>query len=357
MTRRSVSSSRRFLRALPVCGLAATLCAVSALAGDKPAEPGGSIGARMREIFSFNRNAVVKVQSSDTHGRIEGTGFYADSTGTIYTVMDVVGDGSDITVFQGLRKLPARLLVSDPRTGIALIKVDAATPFLPLGDSANVDAYTPVVAIGYPYDKPSAWSGGIVASLDKQYFNGSFFQTTHIRANVPVEPGFGGAPVFNLKGEVVGIVVAGVDGNSGCYAVPINAAEKIRTDYKRFGHLNPGWVGISVEDVHNDTLPSTARVTELQSGSPANRAGVREGDILLRVGDVAVHAPEDVFDASFYLTAGDETTVTVLRNGAEQKFTVRAAKNPCAPEDSTASTLEGSELQFETTLSSPAPGR
>jgi len=355
MTRRSVSKSRKIWRALPACGLAAA-CILTAVAGEKSDEPGGSIGSRMREIFDFNRNAVVKIQSSDSHGHIEGTGFYADSNGTIYTVLDVVGDGNDITVFQGLRKLPARLLVADPRTGIALIKVDAASPFLPLGDSAKVDAYTPVLAVGYPFDKPSTWSGGIVASLDKQYLNGSYFQTTHIHANVPVEPGFGGAPIFNLKGEVVGIVVAGVDGNSGCYAVPINAAEKIRTDYKRFGRLNPGWVGISVEGVPDSSLPSSARVTNLQSDSPATRAGVQQGDILLRVGDVAIHAPEDVFDASFYLTAGDETTVTVLRNGAEQKFTFRAAKNPCAPEDATASAFEGS-LQLETTLSSPTPGR
>ena len=355
MTRRSVSRSRKIWRALPACGLAAA-CILTVVAGEKPDDPGGSIGSRMREIFDFNRNAVVKIQSSDSHGHIEGTGFYADSNGTIYTVLDVVGDGNDITVFQGLRKLPARLLVADSRTGIALIKVDAASPFLPLGDSAKVDAYTPVLAVGYPFDKPSTWSGGIVASLDKQYLNGSYFQTTHIHANVPVEPGFGGAPIFNLKGDVVGIVVAGVDGNSGCYAVPINAAEKIRTDYKRFGRLNPGWVGISVEDVPDSSLPSSARVTTLQSDSPATRAGVQEGDILLRVGDVAVHAPEDVFDASFYLTAGDETTVTVLRNGAEQKFTFRAAKNPCAPEDATASAFEGS-LQLETTLSSPTPGR
>jgi serine protease Do len=356
MTRRSVSSSRAILRVLPACGLIIA-CMLTAVAGEKSGEPGGSIGARMREIFDFNRTAVVKIQSSDSHGHLEGTGFYADSTGTIYTVMDVVGDGNDISVFQGLRKLPARLLVADPRTGIALIKVDASTPFLPLGDSAKVDAYTPVLAVGYPFDKPPVWSGGIVASLDKQYLNGNFFQTTHIRANVPVQPGFGGAPIFNLKGEVVAIVVASVDGRSGCYAVPINAAEKIRTDYKRFGRLNPGWVGISVEGVQDASLPSTARVTNLQSDAPATRAGVQEGDILLRVGDVSIHAPEDVFDASFYLTAGDETTVTVLRDGAEQKFTFRAARNPCAPEEATASTLDNSTLQLQTTLSAPTPGR
>jgi serine protease Do len=143
-----------------------------------------------------------------------------------------------------------------------------------------------------------------------------------------VQPGFGGAPVLNFKGEVVGIVVAGIEGNEGCYILPINAAEKTRSDFARFGELKPGWVGISVEAIDDNSLPSTARVSALQPSAPASQAGVKEGDILLSVGDIAIRAPEDILDASFYLTAEDETTVTVLRGGKEQKFTFRAAESP-----------------------------
>lgn len=357
MTRRSVS--RRAFRAvgaarLPVLALAAALSAAAAFAAEN--DPGESISARMKEIFDFNRNGVVKVESTDPHGHIEGTGFYADSTGTIYTGLDVIGDGTNITVTQGMRKLPARLEVADTRTGIAILKVDTATPFLPLGDSAKVDVYTPLVTIGYPFDKPAVWSTGLVSSLEKQYLH-RYFHTTHICAKLPVQPGFGGAPVLNLKGEVVGIVVAGIEENSGCFILPINAAEKVRTDFNRFHQLRPGWVGITVEPASDASLPSTARVVAIPPDAPASRAGIHEGDILMRVGDIAIHAPDDIFDASFFLTAGDETSVTVLRDGTEQKFTVRAAENPSSPTVTDESVQpEHSILTLETTVA-PAPTR
>lgn len=328
MTRRSVSNHRahpRRSRQLPVAGLILLLGAFSALAEE---DLGESIAGRVKDLFTFNRNAVVKIQSSDQHGGIEGTGFYADSSGTIYTVVEVLGDGKNITVCQGMRKMPASLLVADPRTGIALIKVAGApTPFIPIGNSSKLEISSPLIAIGYPTNHEASPSLGLVAGFDKEYLN-KFFRTTLIRANLPVQPGLGGAPALNLSGEVVGIVVAGVDGNSSCYVLPINAAEKIRSDFANFGRLKPGYVGISVEPAPEGTQPSTARVANLMPESPAAQAGVREGDLLLRVGDVAVHNPVDIFDASFFLTAGAETPIVVLRGGKEEQLTVRVAESP-----------------------------
>lgn len=352
MKRRSVSRPTFLLvrRRLPAVGVALLTIAAPLCAEPESSDLGEKLEARMKELFTFNRAAVVKIQSADRHGRIEGTGFYADPSGTIYTVVDVIGDGRNITVCQGTRQLPARLLVADPRTGIALIKVDATTPFIPIGDSSRVEVSTPLVALGYPTDRALSPSLGMVASFDKEYLN-RFFRTTHIRANIPVQPGLGGAPVLNLKGEVVGIVVAGVDGNAGCYVLPINAAEKMRADYASYGELKPGWVGISVEATREEGLPSSAKVVNLEPYAPATQAGLKEGDILLRVGDVKVQSPVDIFDASFFLTAGANTTIAVLRDGKEQEFTVRVARNPSsapAP-DLTALTLE--------TAVAPTPGR
>lgn len=307
---------------LPLAGLV-VLIGASAAFGEE--DLGASIAERMKEIFTFNRAAVVKIQSNDRHGRIEGTGFYADPSGTIYTTMNALGDGDEITVCQGVRKMPAHLLIADPRTGVALIKVDAITPFIPIGDSSKLEISSPLVAIGYPTDRPACPSFGLVAGFDKEYL-GLRFHTTHVRVNLPVQPGLGGAPALNLKGEVVGIVVAAVDGNAGCYVLPINAAEKMRADYANFGKLKPGYVGITVESSNDPSQPSTARVAELQPGESAEQAGLRKGDLLLRVGDVAIRSPEDIFDASFYLTGGTNTTVSVLRDGKEQQFTIRPAE-------------------------------
>lgn len=343
MRRRSAS---RATRRWPVVGLAvltATAPLFAETAETVAADFGEQLEQRVKELFAFNRNAVVKIRAADRHGRVEGTGFYVDPSGTIYTVMDAVGDGRDITVCQGARQLPARLLISDPRTGVAMIKVDATTPFIPVGDSSQLSVSTPLVALGYPTDRPLSPSLGMVAGFDKEYLN-RYFRTTHVRASIPVQPGLGGAPALNLKGEVVGIIVAGVDGNAGCYILPINAAEKMRADFANYGELKPGWVGISVRPSSSSSQPSSAVVDTLQPYAPATQAGVREGDILLRVGDVKIQSPVDIFDASFFLTAGNDTTISVLRDGVERQFTVRASQSPTnapAP-DLTALTLETS---------------
>jgi serine protease Do len=326
------------------------------LLADEKAGITEDIAGRAEEIFDFNRVGVVKIQASDPHGRMEGTGFYADSSGTIYTGLDVIGDGSDITVIQGMRKMPARLEVADPRTGVAIIKVDTTTPFLPIGDSSSVEAYTPLITIGYPFDKAAIWSAGIASSLDKQYLPDRYFHTTHIRAKLPVQPGFGGAPVLNFKGEVVGIVVAGVDGNKACYVLPINAAEKIRSDFNRFGQLKPGWVGVSVETAKDSSLPSTAEVSSLHPDSPARSAGLQIGDILLRAGDITIHSPDDIFDASFFLTAGDETKVTVLRSGKEQEIAFRPAESPSDVAVTKSDLPDGhTTLKLDTSVTIPSP--
>jgi serine protease Do len=315
---------------------------------------GESLEARVKDLFTFNRSAVVKIQSSDQHGRIEGTGFFADSSGTIYTVLEVVGDGRNITVCQGVRQMPASLLIADPRTGIALIKVAGATstPFIPIGDSSKLEVSSPLVAIGYPTDRPVSPSLGLVAGFDKEYLN-KFFRTTHIRANLPVQPGLGGAPVLNLSGEAVGIVVSGVDGNAACYVLPINAAEKTRADFANFGKLRPGYVGISVEPAPEGTQPSTARIANLQPESPAAQAGIREGDLLIRVGDVPIHNPVDIFDASFFLTAGAETPITISRDGKEQLVNVRVAESPYAGNPSVTATPGTTSLTLTLETSQP----
>lgn len=293
----------------------------------EPANLADSISDRVQNLFRLHKEAVVRIEGSDRHGRLEGTGFYADPSGTIYTLTAAIGDGENITVYQGVRKLPARLLIKDPRTGIAILKVDANTPFLPIGDSSEVEMATPIVSIGYPMGLPETPSFGVVAGFDREYLN-LYFRTTHIRANLPVQRGLGGAPVLNLDGEVIGIVVASVDGNAGCFMLPINAAEKTRMEFERFGELRPGWAGVSVERAGDPSLPSSARVVNLHPDTPATQCGVHNGDIVLQVGDVSVRSPEDLIDASFFLTAGDESTIKVLRNGEELTLTFHAAEHP-----------------------------
>ena len=322
MSRRSVSDMVRFSITLA----ASVVLASTATAGQDPL--GEALSEKVAAVFKQGREAVVRIESSDRHGRLTGTGFYADPSGTIYTVTGVLGDAEEITVFQGLRKLPAQLLVADGRTGLALIRVDANTPFLPMGDSANVKLAAPLVAIGYPRGVPETFSFGMATGFDRQFLN-RYFRTTHIRASIPVQPGLGGAPVLGLDGKVIGIVVAGTDGNTGCYVLPINAAEKIRTDFVRFGEIRPGWVGVSVEDLPiTEEQRPRAKVAGLLQGTPAAESGIQDDDILLRVGEVVIHCREDIIDASFFLTAGDAVPVVVQRGSDEITFSIRSVLDP-----------------------------
>jgi serine protease Do len=289
---------------------------------------GEKISSEVRRLFEERRASTVRVEAYDRHGKLSGTGFFADPAGTIYTLSYVVANADEILVIHGDRRIPAKLLLADPRSGIALIKVDYNSPFIPVGNSKGLSLATPVLAIGFPVNLAATPSFGIVAGFDRQFL-GRYFMTTHIRAILSVEPGFGGAPLMNLKGEVVGIIISGIDGGGACYALPIEAAEKLRMDYIRFGEPRYGWVGADVEDQHTSE-GLRVRIAELGPGSPAAEAGLKEGDIVSKIGGVNVSTAEDVIDASFFLTAGDKVPIAIQRDGQEMSVEVRPAKHPVA---------------------------
>ena len=285
-----------------------------------------SIAGEVRRIFDEHKDAVVKVRARDGFGIRFGSGFFLDPSGTIYTHAGIVMNAQDVTVIYGGREFPARVLIADPRSGVAIVKVDCRSPFIPIGDSNQVGLATPLVEIGYPEDLCASPSFGIVAGFDRQYL-GQYFCTTHFRANMSVQDGQGGAPVMNLKGEAVGILVGRMDG-AACHILPMRAAEKVRMDLIRFGALRPGYAGVIVEDASEPSGGSTARVGELDPASPAARSGLKTGDILLQVGTTPIATSEDVLDASFFLTVGDNTKIDVLRNGEKTSVTLKPSIHP-----------------------------
>jgi len=146
---------------------------------------------------------------------------------------------------------------------------------------------------------------------------------------LPTQRGEAGAPLLNFKGEVIGMLVSSLENNSSCYALPIDAAEKIRSDFVRFGEVRHGWIGANVSDAKEATDGSRAKVTEILD-TPASDAGIKPGDVLLQVGRTKVKEPEDVLDASFFLTAGDTVPITVVRGGEKVTFNVQADVHPAS---------------------------
>jgi S1-C subfamily serine protease len=314
LTRRAFFSRGR--RAVLMALVAAVSLATPVLRGQDTA---GAISREVKTLFERYGNAVVKIHAVDEHSELSGTGFFVDPTGTIYTSYSVGGEADNFTVLFDGKKYQATQLMADYRSGIALLKIDTATPFLPIGKSADLSLATPVVAIGYPLDLPESPSFGMIAGFDHKYL-GRYFATTHLRVNLAAQRGEAGAPLLDFKGEVIGILVSSIESGSACYALPIDAAEKIRRDYVRFGDAHHGWIGIDVQQADEPVAGSTAVMTDIREDGPAADSGLKPGDILVQVGNVPVHQPEDVFDASFFISAGDSVPITVMRG--DQKVTV-----------------------------------
>jgi serine protease Do len=239
----------------------------------------------------------------------------------------VGGESRDIQVTLGKQRYTARRLVGDRRSGIAILKIDAETPFLPFGHSRQLPLAAPVVSIGFPMDLPLTPTFGTVAGFDLKHQD-RFFVTTHLRANIAVQRGEGGAPLLNTKGEVVGILISRLDSGTASFVLPIEAAEKVRKDFLRFHEVRPGWIGMQVKALPEPVAGSSAFIEEVIADSPAEKAGLHIGDILLQVGDLKVAAWEDMIDASFFLSAEDETVVRVSRGGVEREFNVVPIDHP-----------------------------
>lgn len=320
-----------------------------------PESSTSSISREVKEIFEKSGKAVVKIRGTDEHGDLSGTGFFIDPAGMIYTAFSVGGDTDNLTVeFEG-KNYPARVMMADLRSGIAILKADIATPALPIGKSESMEVATPVMAIGYPLDLPSTPSFGMVAGFDRKFLD-RYFSTTHVRVNLPTQRGEAGAPLLNFKGEVVGILVAQIENGSACYALPIDAAEKIRNDFIRFGEARHGWIGINVAQADKPVEGSTAEMTEVLKDTPAYGSGIKAGDILLEVGKTKVHQPEDVIDASFFITAGDTVPITVLRGNEKLTFDIKAdchPLSPCSPKAATLTPSQSIPLQMDATRRTP----
>src|SRR6266446_6790229 len=320
-------SSSRPAAGFPLLATFASFAALASVLAQTPESP-STISREVKDVFDRCAKAIVKIEATDQHGELSGTGFFVDPMGTLYTAYSVGGEAESIHVeFKG-KKYPARQLMADIRSGIALLKIDLASPALPIGNSDQLEIATPLVAIGYPLDLAETPSFGMIAGFDRKCFGG-YFPTKHLRVNLPPQRGEGGAPLLNLKGEVIGILLYTFENNS-CYALPVEAAEKIRSDFVRFGEARHGWIGANVTEATTPVEGSRAVTKDIMKDTPAAESGMKSGDVVLQIGRTTVHEPEDILDASFFLTAGDVVPITVMRGNEKLTFNVQADFHPAS---------------------------
>ena len=346
---RPPGSSKRAI----VAGLAVTVLALSAYGQEAPktapepspvaaSEPLASapvaaapelaaLTEQARQAFEKARGAVVRITASDDHGRLSGTGFLMDIDGTIFTAWSVIADNTDIEVYFDGKKYPAQRLMADKRSNLAVIKIKASadTPYLLAGRPSELAVAAPVIVVGYPLDLPVTPGVGFLAGIDYKSQD-EYFVTPHLRANVSVQPGEQGAPLLNAKGEVVALLVARMESGNACFGLPITAARKVYLEYLRFGRPRPGWVGanFAARGGTFDDEGAEAVVSGVATGSPAEKAGIENGDVLLELDGLAIKRPADVFSASFFLTGGDPVFVKVRRNGEVRTLEVVPVVHP-----------------------------
>jgi serine protease Do len=322
--------------------------AVTVKADSQPVGGLESINQEIASIYEKSCDAIVRVHADRdlwlghfpfvSNHRI-GTGFFIDSSGRLLTSATLVDDGDHCWIDWRGQRLTARIVGRDPHTNLALLQAELEqaaeanrrTPALPHGNSDELRIGSTVIAVGFPYDLPSAPVVGFVGGFDAKC-GGHVFAIPHIRANCKLSPGQGGGPLLNARGEVVGLVVATHQGEQ-CYALPIHGVQKVVADIMHYGEPRHGWVGLGVAErqvgppaaVSNQWQVS---VREVFSNTPAAEAGFREGDVLVRIHTNDVHRLGDVLNSVFYYRCGETTTVTMVRDGQTNRVSIVIGQRP-----------------------------
>jgi serine protease DegQ len=245
--------------------------------------------------------SVVSVRGGRGRGRGLGSGFIVRSDGLILTNAHVVSGSEEVSVtLADGRRAPGRVLGSDPDVDTALVKIDRVSglPEVRLGDSDVVEVGQTAIAIGNPLGLERTVTVGVVSALHRQLESRSTLDNL-IQTDAAINPGNSGGPLVDSRGRVIGInnaVIQPPYGGGGLsFAVPINTAREVMQSYLRTGRVTPAseerpWLGIEYREITPEVaeaydLPASqgARVGTVLSGSPAERAGIREGDIIVSV--------------------------------------------------------------------------
>ncbi|MFQ3671263.1 MAG: S1C family serine protease, partial [Verrucomicrobiia bacterium] len=325
------SRSERFLAALVCAGVLGLGAVPTNLRG----APGAfeAISKEVQAVFELASPAVVKVRAFSGTTPLAGTGFFIDAHGTILTAYAVVRDANRAWIERDGEKIEAQILGRDPRSGIALLKVDlGTTPFLRFGDPGQLKVASALVSVAYPFNMEAAPSFGLVTGFNAVYASptlNQFFATTHIRASLDVQPGQVGGPVMNGKGEVMGILMVATQDQRECFILPSNAALKIVRDIEQYGQARHGWVGVGVTtDQGVVAAVNPVAVSTLYENTPAASSGILPGDRVLSVGDRPIRQPSDVLDVAFFSKVGEVLPVKVERGGETRVFEIQVIDRP-----------------------------
>ena len=313
-------------------------------------------GLSPSQVYAMNVNSVVAIsnqanttnifgQTSETAS--SGTGFIISADGYILSNYHVVEGASRLTVitFMG-DEYEARLAGFDQMNDVAILKVEAAgLPTVTIGSSDELIVGDQVVAIGNPLGElTSSLTVGYISAKDRT-INTDGNLINMMQTDAAINPGNSGGPLFNMKGEVIGITTAKYSGSTGSgasiegigFAIPIADVMSMTEDLIANGYrTNQAYLGVSVRDLPADTaemysLPTGSYILEVTEGSCAQAAGIQPKDIIIAIGEYPVEGNSTLQAALRKFKAGDTTTVTVFRGGQELQLPITFDERPQDP--------------------------
>jgi serine protease Do len=273
-------------------------------------------------------------------GQSQGSGFFVSADGYLVTNNHVVENGAEVqVVMDDGRTLDAKVVGSDAKTDLALLKVEGSDfPHVRLA-SAKARVGDWVLAVGNPFGLGGTVTAGIVSAQHRDIGAGPY--DDFIQIDAPVNRGNSGGPTFNLAGEVVGVntaIFSPSGGNVGiAFAIPASTVDRIVTSLKDKGEVTRGFIGVQMQPVTREIAEAIglkdakgALVAEPLKDSPAAKAGIRSGDTIVAVDGRRIDEAKDLSRAIADTAPGKKVSLTVFRNGEERTVTLEVGRQPKA---------------------------
>jgi serine protease Do len=315
---------------------AAAPAVVNITATRKAVEQSAPSQEEMPELF---RRFFRDYQGRNIPRPSTGSGFLISSDGYLLTNHHVVEDAEEIIVaLSDRREREATLVGADPLSDLALLKIDETDlPAVSIGSSEALEVGEWVMAIGSPFGFELSVTAGIVSAKGRSLPDERGNYVPFIQTDVAINPGNSGGPLFNLEGKVVGInsqIFTRSGGFMGLsFSIPMDVAMEVVEQLKEKGSVSRGWLGVQIQRVDRDLAESFgldraagALVTRVFADSPADRAGLEEGDIIIEFGGRAIDLSSDLPQVVGRIKAGAETTMEVVRNGKALEIAVKVGE-------------------------------